>query len=248
MYEQTHELSPGGDGAMTTFVVRPDRDGPHPVVLFLMDAAGIREELRTMARRLATSGYYVILPNLFHRSGVLELPPEATMDDMSVLLHAVTRDTVLADCAAALALADGDPAAWTGRAGVVGYCMTGKYAMQLPAVYPGRIVAAASFHGVDLLNDSADSPHLSMVAEADYYFGCAELDRWAPLTMVDALARYIAGRGLDGEVEIYRGCDHGFVFPSRDGETDRAHAAVYDRAGDDRHWERLIALLRRSVG
>jgi carboxymethylenebutenolidase len=57
------------DGAMESFICRPERDAPHPAVLFLMDAPGIREELRDMARRLATVGYYVVLPNLYYRAG-----------------------------------------------------------------------------------------------------------------------------------------------------------------------------------
>ena len=64
---------PTKDGHTTTFIVHPERDGPFPVILFYMDAPAIREELRDMARRLATSGYYVMLPNLYYRSGVMEL-------------------------------------------------------------------------------------------------------------------------------------------------------------------------------
>ena len=57
------------DGAMETLIYHPERGGPYPPVLLLMDAPGIREELRDMARRLATVGYYVLLPNLYHRAG-----------------------------------------------------------------------------------------------------------------------------------------------------------------------------------
>ena len=57
------------DGATTTFIVHPERDGPHPVILFFMDAPAIREELRDMARRFASAGYYVVLPNLYYRAG-----------------------------------------------------------------------------------------------------------------------------------------------------------------------------------
>ena len=72
MIEHTVEI-PTKDGATTTFIVHPDRDGPHPVVLFFMDAPAIREELRDMARRIAAAGYYVMLPNLYYRKGVMEL-------------------------------------------------------------------------------------------------------------------------------------------------------------------------------
>ena len=74
MIEQTIDISTK-DGATTTFIVHPDRGGPHPLIIFYMDAPAIREELRDMARRLASAGYYVMLPNLYYRAGVLELGP-----------------------------------------------------------------------------------------------------------------------------------------------------------------------------
>src|SRR5947207_15885571 len=69
---------PTKDGKTTTFIVHPDRGGPFPVILFYMDAPAIREELREMARRFATSGYYVVLPNMYYRAGVMELGPLTT--------------------------------------------------------------------------------------------------------------------------------------------------------------------------
>src|SRR5258708_4699975 len=74
MIDQQIEI-PTKDGHVTTFITHPERGGPHPVIIFYMDAPAIREELRDMARRLATSGYYVMLPNLYYRSGVMELGP-----------------------------------------------------------------------------------------------------------------------------------------------------------------------------
>src|SRR4051794_32312112 len=77
MREKTVEIpTRGGHG--TTFIVHPERSGPHPVIMFYMDAPAIREELRDMARRLGTAGYYVVLPNLYYRRGVLELGPLST--------------------------------------------------------------------------------------------------------------------------------------------------------------------------
>ncbi len=66
---------PTKDGNTTTFISHPERGGPFPIILFYMDAPAIREELRDMARRLATSGYYVMLPNMYYRAGVMELGP-----------------------------------------------------------------------------------------------------------------------------------------------------------------------------
>ncbi|WP_242126616.1 dienelactone hydrolase family protein [Sphingobium sp. Sx8-8] len=246
MQERTIDVAVG-EGVMTTFITHPDREGPHPLVLFQMDAAGIREELRDMARRLATSGYYVMLPNLFHRSGVLEIP-DAGMDEMAALLAAVNRAGVLEDCAALLAVAEGDDAADCRRIGTVGYCMTGQYAVQLAAAWPDRVAAAASFHGVALATDAPDSPHRVMRrATAEFYFGHAELDGHAPMEMALAVRDAIATDGIQGEMEIYPGLDHGFVFPERKAGLG-APRPPYDRDGDLRHWERLIALFRRTIG
>jgi len=105
------------DGNCTTFIVHPDRGGPHPVILFLMDAPAIREELRDMARRFATSGYYVMLPNLYYRAGVMELGPRALLPDtperkqMADLMMGLGIAQVMDDCAGMLAFADSDMAA-----------------------------------------------------------------------------------------------------------------------------------------
>jgi len=68
MIEATLDLATK-DGAMETFICHPERGGPFPAVFLLMDAPGIREELRDMVRRLGTVGYYVVLPNLYYRAG-----------------------------------------------------------------------------------------------------------------------------------------------------------------------------------
>src|ERR1700741_735838 len=68
MIEKTLDITTAA-GQMETFICHPERGGPYPAVFLLMDAPGIREELRDMARRLATVGYYVLLPNLYYRAG-----------------------------------------------------------------------------------------------------------------------------------------------------------------------------------
>jgi carboxymethylenebutenolidase len=243
MIERTVEL-PTKDGATTTFIAHPERDGPHPVILFYMDAPAIREELRDMARRLATCGYYVMLPNLYYRSGVLEMSPEDWADPerkrMFELMNSIDIPLVMDDTDALLAYADKDPAASKGLAGCVGYCMSGQFSINAAARYPQRIGAAASIYGTFLVTDKADSPHLvAPKAGGELYVACAETDRWAPLETVEALATALKTQGVKAEVEIYPGVQHGFAFPQR---------AVYDKPAAERHWERLVALFRRNLG
>ena len=241
MIEQTVEI-PTPHGATTTFIVHPERDGPHPVILFYMDAPAIREELRDMARRLATCGYYVVLPNLYYRAGVLELGGLATEADrarMFELMAAINIPLIMSDTAALLTYIDSDPAARKGPMGAVGYCMSGQYAINAAAYYPDKIKAAASIYGVSLVTDDHDSPHLAaQKVQGEVYFACAEIDSYAPLEMVEALAQSVTANQVNGEVELYAGVHHGFAFPQR---------PVYDKTAAERHWERLLALFRRNL-
>lgn len=244
MIEQTVDIATK-DGAVTTFIVHPERDQPHPVILFFMDAPAIREELRDMARRLATAGYYVMLPNLYYRKGVMELAdlpplPEAeSRQRMFDLMGSLTIPLVMDDADALMNYADRDPAASNGLMGALGYCMSGQYAISLAARYPERVAAAASIYGVQLVTDQADSPHrAAQKAKAELYFACAEHDAWAPLEMVQALDASLKAEGVNAEVELYAGVHHGFAFPQR---------PVYDKPAAERHWERLFALFARNL-
>jgi carboxymethylenebutenolidase len=230
-------------GGMNTFVVHPERGGPHPVILFFMDAPGIREELRDMARRLASVGYYVMLPNLYHRSGVEELGDfigEAgaeTRKKMFALMGTLSMALVMEDTDRLVAYADADPAASKGVIGTLGYCMSGQYAIAAAARHPGRVRAAASIYGVRLKTDASDSPHLcAQKSEAAIYVAWAETDHYAPLEELEPFKQALDG--LDAEVELYKGVEHGFAFPGR---------PAYDRDAAERHWERLFALYGRTL-
>jgi carboxymethylenebutenolidase len=246
MIERTVDIATG-DGAMETFVCHPERGGPHPAVLLLMDAPGIRQELRDMASRLATVGYCVLLPNLYYRAGrdTLYGPDVLTHGSaeharMRAVRTTMTIPPVMADVGAMLAYLDGEPAAKPGAVGAHGYCMSGPYALAAAARYPDRIAAAASFYGTWLVSDAEESPHLTLGrARGELYIACAEHDDLAPLPMVAELRALFEASGAAGELEIYPGVHHGFGFPER---------RVYDRAAAERHWERLIALYRRRLG
>ena len=233
---------PTPHGATTTFICHPERRGPHPPILFFMDAPAIREELRDMARRLATAGYYVMLPNLYSRAGVMEigaLGDEKVRQRMFELMNGLSIDMVMSDAAALIAFLDADPAARPGTLGTLGYCMSGQFAINAAASFPARVAAAASLYGTYLVTDQPNSPHLmAHRTKAELYFGCAETDRWAPPETVQALWESVKGLP-NAEVEIYPGVEHGFAFPQR---------AAYDKAAAERHWERLVALYRRRLG
>jgi carboxymethylenebutenolidase len=234
------------DGKMSTFICHPERGGPHPVILFYMDAPAIREELRDMARRFGTAGYYVMLPNLYYREGVMELGPLSTDPEsplrkrMMALMESLSIAKIMDDTDALIAHAGRDSAARKGPMGAVGYCMSGQYAINAAARHPDKIGAAASIYGVRLITDKPDSPHIvARKGKAELYIACAENDRWMPLDQVDPLKRALKEGDVTAEVEIYPGTEHGFAFPSR---------AVYVKPAAERHWERLFSLFRRRLG
>ncbi len=234
------------DGEMETFLCRPERGGPWPVILLLMDAPGIREELYDMARRLGTVGYFVMLPNLYYRAGretkfgsdVLE-HGSAEHARMRAIRTKMTIPPVMEDIGVLLDYADAHDGAGNGLAGAHGYCMSGPYALAAAARYPGRIGAAASFYGTWLVSDAEESPHLTLGnAEGELYISCAEHDDLAPLDMVEELRKLFEASGNRGELEIHPGVHHGFAFPER---------WCYDKPTAERHWERLFALYGRTL-
>ena len=227
------------DGAMNTFVVRPDGTGPYPLIVFLMDAPGKREELHDMARRLASVGYYVMLPNLYYRRvRQFDMAPDRR-EEMFGHMNSLSNAMVCEDVAALLAFAEQEPAAAADRFGCVGYCMSGPFAFAVASHFADRVAAAASLHGVRLFSDASDSPHLDAhKISGEMYFGCAETDEWAPREMIDGLEQYLAQQGIRYQVEWYPHTLHGFVFPQRE--------ANYHKAAAERHWQRLFALWRRN--
>jgi carboxymethylenebutenolidase len=232
------------DGLMNTFITYPEEGGPFPVVLFLMDAPGKRDELHDMARRLGTAGYYVVLPNLYYRR-VRAFASDGTPASRAVMfehMNSLTNALVCEDAQAIFDFIAGETEfARAGSVGCVGYCMSGPFAFAAAAAFPQRIAAAASIHGVRLFTDAPDSPHRRADAIAgELYIGCAEFDDWAPKEMVEKLDAHLRSTGIDYRIEWYPGAHHGFVFPRR--------MAVYDKPSAERHWERLLAMFRRRLG
>jgi|TARA_B100002003_G_scaffold221264_1_gene224188 carboxymethylenebutenolidase len=228
------------DGEMNTFITHPEEDGPHPLLVFLMDAPGKREELHDMARRFGSAGYYVMLPNLYYRQvREFKLATEGR-EKMHEHMDSLSNAMVCEDIATLLTFADSDSAARSGKIGCVGYCMSGPFAFAAAAAFPDRIAASASLHGVSLFSDNPDSPHLDAgKIKGEMYFGCAETDEYAPRQMIDDLEITLASSGINSRIEWYPGTFHGFVFPSRQGK--------YNKAAAERHWERLLAMYRRCL-
>src|SRR5689334_2478341 len=168
MIEQTLDIASKA-GAMETFICHPERGGPFPAVFLLMDAHGIREELKDIARRLGTVGYYVLLPNLYYRAGRDTIYGPSVQEEgsaehkrMRAVRTKMTIPPVMDNLAAILAFVEQESEVKKGPAGCHGYCMSGPYALAAAARYPKRIGAAASFYGTWLVSEAEESPHLSL--------------------------------------------------------------------------------------
>ena len=229
------------DGEMKTFVYHPEHGGPHPVVLYLMDAPGIRGVLKEMATRLASAGYYVLLPYLFHRGGPYR---EFGMSDEDMharreLMGTVTPAGIVTDAEALLAFADQDPAAAPGPVGVIGFCMSGGLTLTVANAFPHRVRAAASIHGGWLVRDTPDSPHRNLAdVRAEVYLAWCADDPTAPEDTIPPMREALEAAGIDHTIDFIDWAVHGFAPKG----TER-----YDRRASELHWERVHALLRRQL-
>ena len=239
---------PSAAGVIDAFVCHPEEGGPHPAVILYMDAPAIREELRDMARRLASVGYYVLLPNLYYRKGTPEnygfdyeliRKDPAELKKMFDLMNGLTNQMLVDDTGPMLAHIRADPAARKGAMGCVGYCMSGQFVMAVGAAYPDDFAAIASFYGVGIITDKPDSPHLKAnKIKGEVYLAFAAKDIYVPDEQVAQMDGMLRQAGVKGRVEVYPGTDHGFAFPQR---------ASYVKAAGERHWETQLALFERNL-
>ena len=214
-----------GAGKMDTFICHPEENGPHPVVIIYMDAPAIREELRDMARRMCTAGYYVALPNLYYREGregsygfdySLLMHDEQHLNRMFALMDSLSNEMIVNDTKPLIETIRNDPAAAAGPIGCTGYCMSGQFVAAVGAAYPDDFAAIASFYGVGILTDKEDSPHLNASKiRGEFYMAFAAEDPYVPQKVLDARPAAMEAAGVNHRIEIYPGTEHGFAFPER---------------------------------
>lgn len=245
MIENTIDL-PTPDGVMATRTFQPGGGKRYPAVIFFMDGVGVRETLLVMARRLASHGYFVALPNLFHRAGSFRPFNGATVftdpaerERVKALIADVTPPRVAVDTAAVLELLDREPAADAAKIGTVGYCMGGGPALAAAGRFPDRIAAAASYHGGRLATDHAESPHVAAArARGRVYIGYAENDPSFPEEQRHRIETALTSARVRFAMELYHAA-HGFAVPD---------LPAYNQPAADRHWLTLLELLGETLG
>ena len=241
MIEQRIEIATP-DGAMTSFKFHPEEGGPYPIVLYLMDAPSIRPALMQMASRLASAGYYVLMPFLYYRKTAYREfgTSDEDMHERRELMQSVTRQGALIDCQALLDHAANDRAADSkGRVGAVGFCMSGPLVMHLAQQMPDKVGAIASVHGAWVVTDKEDSPHLQIDRiQAEVYFAWADDDPTATEEERDIMDQAMKQAGVNYRIDFLKGALHGFAPPG--GER-------YHHAAAETHWERVHALFKRNL-
>ncbi len=237
---------PTRDGSCPSYVFRPTEGRPWPAVLVFMDGLGIRPAMLAVGERLATHGYYVLLPDLFYRSGPYSpMDPTRVFSDpeqrkvlMEKYFALATPVNVMSDTRAFLEHLAAAPDVRAGGIGATGYCMGGRMSLTAAGTFPDRILAAASYHGGRLATDEPDSPHLlAPKISARLYIAGAIDDQSFPDAMKERLEQALTSAGIDHKIETYP-ARHGWVFDDM---------PVYDAAASERHWQTMLQLFDSTL-
>jgi carboxymethylenebutenolidase len=234
------------DGVADCYFVRPST-GTHAAVLVWPDILGLRPAFRAMGKRLAESGYSVLVVNPFYRDERSPVVEEGasfgdpdTRAKVIALAQNLSAETHFSDAKAFVAFLDQQDAVDTSRkVGTTGYCMGGPIIMRTAAAVPDRIGAAASFHGGGLATDQDNSPHLLIPdTTAHVLHAIAENDDEKDPEAKNTLRASYAAAGLPAEIEVYEGTLHGWCPPD---------SSVYNEAQAEKAWARLLVLFETAL-
>ena len=234
------------DGTADAYFVHP-ATGHHPGVLVWPDIFGLRPAFRQMGKRLAQSGYSVLVVNPFYRAKKAPTAPEhADFDDpptrqMLMSLHdSLSPATAKTDAKAFMGYLDSQSAVDKKRKmGTTGYCMGGPLVFETAAAVADRVGAAATFHGGGLVTSKPDSPHLLIPEmKAQYLIAIAENDDQRQPDAKNVLRDSFAKARLPAEIEVYKGTLHGWCPPD---------AKVYNQEQAEKAWSRLLVLFKTAL-
>jgi carboxymethylenebutenolidase len=240
------------DGTCDAAYIRP-ATGAHPGVLIWPDAFGLRPSMRGFARRLAAEGYSVLVPNPFYRVAKAPVFEDATKFDFAnpadmAKLGPLTGSigapgNAERDAVAYIAFLDAQKEVDKAKKiGTQGYCMGGALVVRTAAAVANRIGSGGSFHGGNLVNDTANSPHLlAAKISARMYFGIAANDDMRQPDQKDKLR---AAFGNKAEVEVYGQSNHGWCVPDMPMQGGKP---IYNMADAERAWSKLVNLYKAGL-
>lgn len=234
------------DGTCDAYLVHPVK-GKYPAVLIWPDIFGLRPAFRQMGKRLAESGYTVLVINPFYRTKKAPTAPEhpdfndpATRQGLMSLAGTLSPATALTDATAFVAYLDSQPAVDKKRKmGTTGYCMGGPFVFRTASAFPARVGAGATFHGGGLATDKPESPHLLIPQmKAQFLIAIAENDDQREPEVKNILRDSFAKAHLTAEIEVYAGTKHGWCPPD---------SAVYNAEQAEKAWGRMMVLFKTAL-
>jgi len=237
---------PMSAGVSDSYYVHPAK-GTHPAILMWPDIKGLRPAFKAMGKRLAQSGYAVLVVNPFYRDAKAPVvEPDASFGDPETrkfligMARKLTQENAMSDARDYIRFLDSQSAVNTSKGvGTAGYCMGGPLIMRTAAAVPERVKAAASFHGGGMATDKPDSPHLLIPqTTAQILHAVAENDDARTPEMKEKLRAAYAEAGIPAEIEVYEGTKHGWCPPD---------SQVYNEAMAEKAWSRMLALYERAL-
>ena len=233
------------DGTCDAVLFTPPGKGTFPAVLVWPDIGGLRPVFRDLGRRLASSGYVVLVPNPFYRSqkapvieGALNFGDPAVRQRLFAMRGAMTNDGIDKDAVAYIAFLDAQPkVSKKAKVGVQGYCMGGPLTLRTGAASP-RVGAGATFHGGTLVGKDASNPLLSIPKLHGQYIVCeAQNDDKSDPTAKDQVTAAFATAKVPLKLEVYP-AQHGWCVPG---------SQVYDATQAERAWGELLSLYKKAL-
>src|SRR5580692_5379905 len=230
------------DGTADCYFVHPS-GGTAPGVLVWPDIFGLRPAFRQMGKRLAESGYSVLVVNPFYRTKKAPTASQGAatpIPELMPLAQGLNEMTHMTDAKAFIGWLDTQSSVAKNRKmGTQGYCMGGPIAFRTAAAVPDRVGAVGSFHGGGLVTDMPNSPHLQAAkTKAQFLIAIAANDDMRSPKEKDVLKETFAKANLSAEIEVYVGSAHGWCPPD---------SGVYNEPLAERAWIRLLALYEKAL-
>lgn len=230
------------DGTADCYFVHP-ASGTAPGVLVWPDIFGLRPAFRQMGKRLAESGYAVLVVNPFYRTKKAPTADQGAatpIPQLVPLAQTLNETTHMTDAKAFIGWLDKQkPVAKNRKMGTQGYCMGGPMAFRTAAAMPDRVGAVATFHGGGLVTDKPDSPHLqAATSKAQFLIAIAANDDMRSPNDKTVMKETFAKAGLPAEIEVYAGAAHGWCPPD---------TSVYNEPQAEKAWSRLLVLYSKAL-
>ena len=232
------------DGAADCYFVHP-ASGTAPGVLVWPDIFGLRPAFRQMGKRLAESGYAVLVVNPFYRTKKAPTAADGAstpIPQLMPLAQSLNEATQMTDAKAFIGWLDKQASVAKNRkVGTQGYCMGGPIAFRTASAVPDRVGAVASFHGGGLVNNTPNSPHLlATKIKGRMYFGIATNDDMNQPDAKTTLKTTFDAAKVPVEVEVYSMAQHGWCVPDMPNN-------LYKMDDAERAWSKLLALYKAAL-